>query len=155
MPAYKFYNIGKANAEIDRLTAEVLKLEGAAKAAPAAEDVQKTHAAEIKELTDGHAEAIAAKDKEISDLQANHQAEVKKLTEGHASALAAKDVLISEAQKKGISQLAKTGHVPVPAEAGNASGETLDGIRAKIAAETNPEKRFALAAKARELRNNQ
>lgn len=116
MPAYKFYNIGQANTEIARLEAKVAELEGAAKAAPAAAEADKKHAEEIKQLTDGHAEAMAAKDKELIEAKAAHDKAVETVKADHAKAIAAKDEEVKAAQKAGITQLARTGHTAVKAE---------------------------------------
>jgi chromosome segregation ATPase len=120
MPAYKFYNIGKANAEIDRLEARVTELEGEAKKAKdsgtANADADKKHAEEIKQLTDGHAQAMEAAAKELTDAKSAHAKEIETAKADHAKAIAAKDEEVKVAQKAGVNQLSKTGHTAVKAE---------------------------------------
>lgn len=96
-------------------------------------------ASQITKLTADHAAAVEA-----------HTAEVQRLTAEHATAL--------ETARKtaGASTLAKVGVVPVSETATDShqGTETLETIRAQIAAEKDPSKRYALAAKARELRGH-
>lgn len=115
--AWKFYNVGKANAEIERLEGEICTLkEQLADASMAPEEITK------------HAEAMAAANADLTAKLADVSAKLADITLAknaleaaafdHGAALAAKDVEVERlAAAKALEITQKQGQPPIPAEA--------------------------------------
>jgi chromosome segregation ATPase len=115
--AWKFYNVGKANAEIERLEAEVATLKA-----------QLADAVVTPEEITKHAEAMAAANADLTAKLADVSAKLGGATlarvaletavSTHAETLAAKDAEVERlAAAKALEITQKQGQPPIPADA--------------------------------------
>ena len=115
--AWKFYNVGKANTEIERLEAEVATLKA-----------QLADAVVTPEEITKHAEAMAAANTDLTAKLADVSAKLEDVTLAknaleaaafdHGAALAAKDAEVERlAAAKALEITQKQGQPPIPAEA--------------------------------------
>lgn len=161
--ALKFFQIGKANEEIDRLTAELAKVTTERDALAGNDSSVAADAEKIK----GELAAANAKGVQLESDLATARQTIASLTEGKTKAeadlKAARETIADpngEIQKLAATkaqEIAAGQGIPIrtlPAPAGDDKQETLENLRVAIAKETDPVKRSILAKRARALRGH-
>lgn len=157
MAAFKFFNIGKANAEIERLEAELTKSQSETKAAQEnAGEVEASAEASVKELEKAKTDLkvaqdqvaakdlqIAAKDSEIATVKAELKAANEKIANPSAQ-------IIQLASHKAAEITAAQGQPPVkvqtnenPAAAGNEPNNLIGLAKVQAAFKAQLEKQKA------------
>lgn len=161
--ALRFFQIGKANEEIDRLAAELAKVTSERDALQGNDSTIAAEAEKVKgELAAANAKAVQLD----ADLATAKQT-ISTLTEGKAKAEAdLKAAQESIADPAGTIQklaavkaqeIAAGQGIPIkqlPAPGADSKQETLESVREAMAKETDPVKKSALAQRARELRGH-
>lgn len=142
---YRFFNIGKANAEITRLESELAKAneerDRALGSLKEIETVAESQAASVEKLT-GEVTAV--------------RAELSTATEKHKTDLAALETSVeTRASTKAAAIVEGMGlKVPVTAPKPNTSPDDLEALRKQATEEKDPIKKAALARKLRDLRGH-